>query len=289
METVFQYEEMGTLWKITVYKNLSEETKTHVEEEIKNKLQHFDSLYSRFKKTSLIYDLSTKVGMFEVPSDLISILRVYKEVYELSEKRFTPCIGSLLEDVGYDSSYSLEEKEVKRIVPDFDEAVCILDDTHIELKQQVLLDIGAVGKGYCVDLISAYLRGKGYDHFIVDGSGDIYYASPITTISAGLEHPFDTTKVIGVVEMAQGAMCSSATNRRAWGKYSHYIDPQTSESPEDIVATWVMADNATYADALSSLLFFVPPEALTTFSFQYCIMNNESRIKKSPGFLATFF
>ena len=93
--------------------------------------------------------------------------------------------------------------------------------------------------------------------------------------------------------MSHGAMCSSATNRRRWGKYSHYIDPTSKSSPEDIIATWVIADSAAYADLLSSLLFFVSPEeimeTLDGVSFSFCIMNQENKIKKSQDFSATFF
>ena len=289
METVFNYEQMGTFWKVTLYEKLSPQAVETLERDIKEKLVNFDNLFSRFKKTSFVYELSKKVGVVEVPSDLVTILRIYKEVYLLSEKRFTPCIGSLMEDIGYDSEYSLVSKSQKRDVPDFEEVVHIIDDTHIELKESVLFDIGAVGKGYCVDLISSHLRSLGHTEFLVDGSGDIVFESKEGVIQSGLEHPEDSTKVIGVVPMTKGAMCSCATNRRAWGEYSHYIDPTTKESPQTVIATWVLTEKAAYADALSSLLFFVAPEALADFSFEYCIMNNENKIKKSPGFQATFF
>ena len=236
-----------------------------------------------------MYELSQKVGVVEVPSDLINILRLYKQMYVVSQKKFTPCVGALMEDIGYDAEYSLVAKKDMRAVPDFEKAVCIIDDTHIELHESVLLDIGAIGKGYCVDLISSYLRSLGYAEFLVDGSGDIFYESKEGVIQAGLEHPHDVTKVVGVVPMKRGAMCSSATNRRAWGEYSHYIDPTTKDSPHMISATWVLADTAALADGLSSLLFFVAPESLHAFSFEYCIMNHEHKIKKSPGFPATFF
>lgn len=280
---------MGTLWKVTILEDLSLETKETLGHEIEKRLTDFDNLYSRFKKTSLVYELSQKKGTVEAPHDLVAMLRIYQQLYLVSDRKFTPCIGSLMEDIGYDSEYSLLPKKEKRNIPDFEKAIRIIDDTHIELYEPVLLDVGAVGKGYCVDLISSYLRNLGYTEFIVDGSGDILYESRTGTIKAGLEHPYDSTQVIGVAEMKRGAMCSSATNRRSWGEYSHYIDPLTGESPQMIAATWVLADTAAYADAVSSVLFFVAPERLNDFAFEYCIMNHESKIKKSQGFPAIFY
>jgi FAD:protein FMN transferase len=289
METVFTYEVMGTVWKVTLYEAISEDVAIRLEKNISEKLRVFDGLYSRFKDTSLITELSKKTGLFEVPDDLVKILRIYKRFYHVSEKKFTPCIGNLLEDVGYDDNYSLREKDTKRNVPDFDTTVVVIDDTHIELHESVLLDIGAIGKGYFVDVLTEYLRECGYTEFLVDGSGDVYFESKGDSIKVGLEHPGDTSQIVGMVEMRKGAMCSSAASRRSWGKYSHYIDPESKESPTVIIATWVMSESTALSDALSSLLFFVAPEVIVDVSFSYCIMNHENKIKKSPDFLATFF
>ncbi len=292
METVFTYEVMGTVWRVVIYKEVSNDTKVVLEKELKERLENFDTLYSRFKPDSLVSSISQITGVVEATSDLVKILHIYKQFYEISGRKFTPCIGGLLEDVGYDREYSLKEKDILRGVPDFN-TVTIVDDTHIAFGEKILLDIGAVGKGYCVEMVAEYLRSLGHTRFLVDGSGDVFYETQEETLQMGLEDPRDTTKVIGVVAMKKGAMCASATNRRAWGARSHYLDPHNATSPREIVATWVIAKNAAYADALSSLLFFVSPEevksTMSTQSFSYCIMNHEGRIKKSQDFLATFF
>lgn len=292
METSFSYEVMGTLWKIVMYEKLDESVEVFLEKDLREKLENFDRLYSRFKDDSLISLISQKTGEVEVPADLVNILRIYKEFYEVSRRKFTPCIGSLLEDTGYDKEYSLKEKDTFRAVPSLD-SVLIVDDTHITLQEKVLLDIGAIGKGYFVEILSQYLRSLGYTHFLVDGSGDVFYETKGETLRMGLEDPRDTTKVIGIVDMKRGSMCASATNRRSWGDRSHYVDPSTALSPREIIATWVIADNAAYADALSSLLFFIAPEEVERgfpeLSFSYCIMNHEGKIKKSQDFAATFF
>ncbi len=157
----------------------------------------------------------------------------------------------------------------------------------------MLFDLGALGKGYFVDVIEQRLTSAGLKRFLVNGSGDISYKGT-GAISVGLEHPGDPTKVIGVIEMTgaknSSCMCSSGINRRKWGKYNHVIDPHTSSSPDEIIATWVIAPTTAIADALASCLFFVAPENFASkYQFEYCIMNKENKIKKSPGFEATFY
>jgi thiamine biosynthesis lipoprotein len=217
------------------------------------------------------------------------MLRTYRELNRATGGKINPCIGFTISDVGYDATYSFEEKVHIRKTPQFHDAITIEDDTHITIHEKVLLDLGALGKGYIIDTLFEFLRSEGLTHFLVDGSGDIRYTSLDHPITCGLENPFDTTQVIGTFTMTEGALCASATNRRRWGNDKHhYIDPRTGESPKDIVSTWVFAQNATIADGLASALFFVAPEALSQWEFEYAIVNNQQQLKNSAGF-AQFF
>ena len=55
----------------------------------------------------------------------------------------------------------------------------------------------------------------------------------------GLEHPYDATRAIGVVELRDGAMCASAVNRRVWGEGLHHVlDARTGLPVRTWAATW---------------------------------------------------
>lgn len=287
--TIFEYEAMGTFWKVTFFESVAQVKHDQLYTKIRTLIDDFEGKYSRFKSDSLVAQLSRTVGVVEVPHDLVAMMRIYERLYDLSDGMFTPLVGALLEDLGYDSSYSGVPKEIVRDIPTLHEALLVVDDTHLEIKIPMMLDLGAVGKGYFVDVLFSFLKAEGFEHFLVDGSGDVRYASPDRSITVGLEHPKDLSLVIGTYEMYEGAMCSSATNRRRWSTYSHYLNPVTKTSPEEVLATWVVTKEAAIADALSTVLFFTPPEKITGFDFEYCVINKELRIKKSPGFLATFY
>lgn len=286
----YTYESMGTHWEVTIWDQINKTQFTELMKEILLLSKEFDHAYSRFIKTSLVWELSTQTGVFTVPTEFISIMRWYKNLYLPSEKKLNPLIGFTLRDMGYDENYSLKSHDTIQKVPDFDEVVKIIDDTHLELNKQVLIDIGALGKGYFVDVIAQYLKKHKLKHFLVNGSGDIYYQSEGTPIRVGLEHPADTSKAIGMIEMTYGSMCSSANNRRSWGTYSHTIDPHSLVSPDEIIATWVIADKAVLADALATCLFFVAPENFQPqYKFEYCILNKDFKIKRSAQFNITLF
>ena len=283
----FNYESMGTHWEVTIWDDLSSDRFASIQEEIIRRSQEFDHTYSRFIKTSFVWQLAEKTGVVEVPADFMEMLGWYKRLYAISGKTLNPLIGFTISDLGYDADYSLKAKDVIRQTPDLDETVQMLDDKHIVIAQPVLFDFGALGKGYFVDKVAAFLREQGIQRFLVNGSGDIYYEGKGQPIRVGLEDPRDPSKVIGVVEMFQGSMCASASNRRAWGSHHHTINPLTSSSPSEVIATWVLAPKAVLADAAATCGFLTDLDAIkNAHSFEYALLNQEFRMKRSPGFIA---
>lgn len=284
----FSYKALGTGWHITIWDEVSDDTFEDLKNKIINLTQEFDQTYSRFIDSSLVSKIAQNKGKYSVPTDFIEMLNMYMDLYTATHKKLNPLIGFTISDLGYDANYSLTPKEKIRKTPDLFETVKIVGKNEIETTEAVLFDFGALGKGYMVDKIVNYLKEIKLKKFMVDGSGDIYYLGD-EKIQVGLEDPDDKSRVIGAIDMNTGAMCASGTNRRKWRKYHHVIDPTTSLSTEGIVSTWVISDSTALSDALASCLFFVAPEELSKFKFEYCIMNDKRKIKNSSGFNADFF
>ncbi len=286
----FAYASMGTIWTITIWDPIDEEHFSRLAREIPSRSRAFGKTYSRFDRSSLVWSLTERRGTVEVPADLVEMLRLYELLYRASGGKCTPLVGFALRDLGYDERYSLTPKETVSPVPPLPDALRIVDDTHIELRQSVLLDLGALGKGYFVDRIADLLAAEGVRRFLVDGSGDVYYRGDGQPLRAGLEHPGDPTKAIGVFTITEGALCGSAGNRRRWRQYHHTIDPHTLRSPEEVIATWAYAGTAALADGLATCLFFAEPEAIEGLPpFEYCVLNREYRVRRSRGFAAELF
>lgn len=284
------WQALGTQFSVTIWDELPEARLRELYALVEARTHAFDALYSRFKPDSLVSTLSTQVGMVAVPGELVIMLRLYAELHDATEGKINPAIGFALSDTGYDAEYSLTPKAAVREVPAFAEALTIVDNHHIELHQHVLLDLGALGKGFLIDQLYEMLLMEGVVRFLVDGSGDIrYYSANREPISCGLEDPNDPKKIIGCLQITGGALCASAINRRRWRDRNHYIDPHDTSSPTAVLASFVYAETAVLADGLSSALFFMAPEALFAYDFEYCVVNHEMRMKKSAGFTADFF
>lgn len=281
---------MACTWRITVWDQLDPVVFTKLMQEIQAKSEVFENHYSRFRTQSLVWQLSTRTGRQVVPPDFTEILRLYQEFSTLTGGKFTPLIAENLREAGYDETYRLTPKTILSSVPRLDDVIQIIDDTQVQLLKPALLDYGGLGKGFFVDAIASLLKKQGVRRFLVDGSGDLYYHGP-DAIRVGLEHPSDPTQAIGTVDLTQGALCGSGSNRRKWAEYHHILDPDTHTSPQKIVASWVRAERAVLADGLATCLFLCPVAQLKTaqWPFAYCTVQPNLLCESSTNFGGNFF
>lgn len=284
----YHFEAIGTQWHIS-FAYPERQDWSALRDKVQAKIAAFDACYSRFRDDSLIAQIAKNPGEYALPSDARNLFNLYYQLYILTNGNFTPLIGQSLVQAGYDAQYSLSAQELTR-VPLWDEALDYRFP-QLRVKRPVLLDFGAAGKGYLVDLISQLLIDEGIRAFCVDGSGDMFYRQPSNEkLRVGLEHPLNTNEVIGVAEILNQSICGSAGNRRAWGQYHHIIDPRTLQSPVAILAVWVVANQTIIADALATCLFFDVPEKLAEqYDFEYLIMYQDTSIKRSAAFPAEIF
>ncbi|MGH2449824.1 MAG: FAD:protein FMN transferase [Candidatus Limnocylindria bacterium] len=86
-------------------------------------------------------------------------------------------------------------------------------------------------------------------------------------------------------------MCESAVTRRAWGDGLHHLlDVRTGLPVQDVVAAWVVADEAATADGLATALFFTEADQLAkVFPFAYVRMLADGRAETSHNFDGELF
>jgi thiamine biosynthesis lipoprotein len=288
--TKFEFDAIGTHWQIDIADIITPAKQTNLLEKIISLIEDFDITYSRFRKDSLVTKMSEKKGIYLLPDNAKQLLSLYKKLYALTEHAFTPLIGQVLVDAGYDAAYSLKPKTLHR--PPEWQTVIAYNYPEIEIKKPVLLDFGAGGKGYLIDLVSDLLKKNSIQEFCVDAGGDMFYENihDEKKLRVGLEHPDNPDEVIGVATIRNQSICASAGNRRRWKNFHHIINPKTLISPKEIKATWVVADRTLLADALATCLFFVPAKTLLKhFDFSYAIIQEDYSLEVSSDFPAEMF
>jgi thiamine biosynthesis lipoprotein len=285
-EAVLNFEAIGTEWSIELRTNV--DNLDEIIAAVTARISRFDADYSRFRSDSLVAKMAHAAGTYGLPDDAKPMLDLYYELYKHTQGAMTPLIGQVLVDAGYDAKYSLRSKELHE-PPDWEE-VLTYDFSSLTLKRPALLDFGAIGKGYLVDIVGGVLTARGIDRFLINAGGDILHHDISEPVEIALEHPGNVTQAIGLAKLNNQSICGSAGNRRKWEGYHHVINPKTLSSPTNIAAIWVCADTAMLADALSTALFFVDPANLRKqYSFEYAIVYDDYALNVSKGFPATFF
>lgn len=277
-----EFEALGTQWFIEVAGGVSPE----LERSIHSKLELVSHVWSRFRDDSLVAAMAHVAGDYELEPRDIQLLQWYRTLYDATDGAVTPLIGQTISDAGYDTAYRLRPDSVITATPVWDDIVQITK-TGARLACPVLLDVGAAGKGYAIDRVAALCG----DQYVIDAGGDIRVSGG-NVQRIGLEHPRDATKLIGTVDVRGRSICGSASNRRTWadGAWHHIIDPHTSQSTRDVIATWVTADTAMIADGLATALFFIRPERLEHVAeFDYIVVHADGQVRYTHDSTITLF
>lgn len=252
-------------------------------------IERFDREWSRFRDDSLVSALADgRSASVALPEDADAMLSLYDELDRATAGAVNPLIGDALARIGYDARLSLAPQGEPVAAPDWRRDLSWADGT-LRLAHPATIDVGALGKGRLVDLVVEALAPHVGGDLIVDASGDL--AARGAPVRVGLEHPYDTTRAIGVVTVQEAALCASAINRRAWGDGLHHVlDARTGAPVRAFAATWALADTAMRADALATALFFDGgPELAASWDAQWVRMRTDGRVEWSPGFSGEIF
>lgn len=267
----WEFDAIGTRWCITAVKPITDDTKQAVIERI----MAFDWSYSRFRDDGLIATIRARPGTYVLPADAEPLLSWYWQLYDVTDGGLTPLVGRTLEQLGYDAAYSLQPGDVDNI-PTWEQAMDYLSPVLTVHLPDVVLDFGAAGKGYLVDIVAELLGEHEHQAFVINAGGDIRVMGQ--TLRVELEDPYDSTRSLGYVELQSGqAICASATNRRRWAGVHHVIDPHTRQPTDAITASWVIAESCMQADGIATALWFTAPELLAEqFRYEYLLIRGDT-------------
>ncbi|MFT4245504.1 MAG: FAD:protein FMN transferase [Micrococcaceae bacterium] len=270
-----KFQAIGTQWSIETPEPLTDAEKAKIEKVI----EEFDIAFSRFRKDSFVWRAYKNApGSFQFPDKIQPIFGIYQKLSLLTNGQINPLVGGSLEQLGYDTEYSLVSK-IPTPAPIFSQTVT-LHENILEFNEPALLDIGAIGKGKLVDIIAEVIS-ENHEYYVIDGSGDIAVNSKTPEV-IGLEHPADPNLVIGLIKITSGSLCASAINRRSWGNGLHHIIDAKTGKPinSDVVATWAITDTTIQADALSTALFYrSPSEVQKVFGdFNFVVMHKDGKV-----------
>lgn len=289
-EATASFDAIGTRWTLDTPEPLPEV----VLDAVHARIDRFDRDWSRFRDDSWVAEVARGgAGTYRLPDDAGPLLDAYDVAAGCTDGAVNPLVGRALEDLGYDAAYSLRPRRDARgallaaPAPDWRTAAR-RDGATLALDEPALVDVGAGGKGYLVDLVSGVLAAHGVGAHVVDAGGDLRVVgldAAAGPLAVALEDPRDTTRAVGVLRLTDGALCGSATNRRAWGPGLHHVvDARTGAPTTDVVATWAVGDCALTADVAATALFFAEPDLVASrFGIRYVVLRADGSLRWSLG------
>src|SRR5208283_4224419 len=200
---------------------------------------------------------------FPVSSDLYDVLEKSLWTSELSHGVFDASIGPLV-GLWRDARKSARLPESADIA----KAKALVDYRNIELdparhtvllkRSGMMLDLGAIGKGYAADQMLAVLKSQGIDRAMVVAGGEVIVGEPPPGSSAW-KVAVDTADADSAAApctlLLHSAAVSTSGDEHQFleldgHRYSHVINPTTGWPLEGESSTTVIARDSTTADAL---------------------------------------
>jgi thiamine biosynthesis lipoprotein len=250
-------------------------------------LQRLEGVFSLFKADSSISLLNKKGYLLNPPSELVELLRTAHEVSQLTKGAFDVSIQPLWKL--YINNFATHQspptkQQITGTLKRIGYKNIEISDTEIKfIKPNMAISLNGIAQGFITDKITDLLKHHGLANMLVNmgeikGSGMHPDGNPW---NIGVKHPVNTDEVIQTVELRNKAISTSAGSGTTFdesGKFHHLINPLTGEISNIHQSVSVIADSATYADALSTGFSMMPERNIvsikdtTSQAFDYIIL-----------------
>jgi len=249
---------MGTIATISL------EDKSYIQKGF-SLLKEVEHALSSYDKTAKLYKLNQQKIIYH-DKHLLEVLQKSKYFYKLTHGYFDISIGSVTKEVyhfGEEQASDLKALQRAKI----DIKAFTITDTKVTLERGITLDLGGIGKGYGVDVVSDYYHDKNITHGKVALSGDIRC---LNLCEFSIQSPFEKGKTILTFssKIPNLSISTSGTYERfkKSKELHHLINPKTKKQGQAFVSVTIMieADN-TQADALATAVSVMPKEEALQF------------------------
>ena len=244
------------------------------------------NIYTRYEgMNNLVTINDVRDGVHQtvkVDSKIIDMLDFAKEMYEKTDGKVNIAMGSVLRIWHNYRSWGLDDPENAEL-PDIEKLSEAAEHTDINdiiidrenstvflADPQMLLDVGAIAKGYAVEKTAEYLESQGITSFILNVGGNIRTIGlngENQPFKAGIENPDrenEETPYIEFIELSNNSVVTSGTYQRFYTvngiNYHHIIDPETLMPGTKYNSVSVITDDSGMGDALSTALFLMDEE-----------------------------
>ena len=248
-------------------------------EEALREIQLLDQQLSFFRSDSDIRALNVYAATAPMPAEprLFGLLKRAIAISEAMEGAFDPTTAPLLRCWGLagEGGRLPSEGELRSALDAVGVGHLQLDEERFTIafdREGVMLDLGAIGKGYALERAAAILREHEVAGALIHaGTSSVYGLGAPPGAGAwriGIRHPTRPDEQLTTVGLRDRALGVSAPHGRFFvhdgERYGHVIDPRTGQPVRGALLAAVAMDSPTDADALSTALLVLGEPGLRT-------------------------
>lgn len=224
---------------------------------------------------------SAGTGPVAVEPELMAVLRFGQEMYELTGGECNIAMGaplSLWHDrreaaLNGDEARLPEEDALRAAGEHCDIRALVLDEaagTALLRDPDMSVDLGAVAKGYAAEAAARALAEAGFDGYALSVGGNVRVLGGKPDgddWTAGIQDPDSRSESAYLlrVRLRDRALVTSGSYQRYYEvdgvRYHHILSPETLYPKNDYLSVSVLCPDSGRADALSTALFNMEPEA----------------------------
>ncbi|NYF91095.1 FAD:protein FMN transferase [Tunturiibacter empetritectus] len=265
---------MGTVFTIKCYMP-DRESADEVMDAAFEEINRLEALLSNYQPSSELSRISRESGSGPVVTDpeTFGFLAKSFDWSDRSHGAFDITVGPLLRAWGFKARNghvpTQAEQKLLRDQVGWDKVKLdpATNSVRFTTHNPMELDPGSIGKGFAVDSVVALLRESGVHAAFLSAGGSTLYGLGAPPGKAGwpVEVPdprtagsIATTFLLHDTSLSTGA-CTEKFFIQNGHRYCHIFDPRTLMPVEGVLQSTVIAPSATDSDALSTVVFVLPP------------------------------
>jgi thiamine biosynthesis lipoprotein len=230
-------------------------------------LTRLDSLLNYFSDKSLVNELNRE-SRVKAPSDMIFLVTLGDSVSRLTGGLFDITVAPLLEIWGF---YTGEPHlpgagEIARVEDLVDYTKVKISEDSIIIEPGMKVDLGGIAQGFAVDRAADILRQNHVKSAIIDIGGEILTIgrSPQNRPwRVGIRNPRGGG-VIETIDLQDSAVSTSGDYEKFLTignqRYPHILNPHTGLPAREFASVTVCAEDAAFADAMSTAIAVMGPQ-----------------------------
>lgn len=262
-------------------------------EDLTYKISDLTDNFYGFEGINNVYYINNNVGKkIEIDKLLYDIIKLAEEYKVLTDGYFDISIGKIVDkwkDI-INSLTPITESELnQRInvikqIPVIENGILLSEENnkyYIEIKDGVKIDLGAIAKGYMVELVDEYFKSKNLKYYRIMGSdsslkyGENYYREG-NFYHIEIYNPLISDKY-GYVKIKNTSITTSGDTYQqdiiGGRRIHHIISPKTKMPETHNRLITIIHDNAALSDALSTALFSMDNKTLAKWAKDHGVNN----------------